>query len=186
MTLVLIEPPALEPVTLGEAKTHLRVDGSSEDSLILSLIGAARTHVEAETGLALIPQPWRRHGECVGADRALTLPRHPVRQIVEVTVYDAEGAPVVLAGSQYRLDALARPARLTLEPQVDASNGVDADFTAGFGDTGVETPEPLKRAMLMLVAHWYEFRGAFRPADQPVSIPPGFDRLIAHYRRMSL
>ena len=40
----------------------------------------------------------------------------------------------------------------------------------------------LRSAILLLVAHWYEFRGAAMAGDQPVSIPVGFDRLVAPHR----
>jgi len=43
-------------------------------------------------------------------------------------------------------------------------------------------PDLLKRAILLLVAHWYEFRSGFGPDDQPASFPPGYERLIAGYR----
>lgn len=58
MSLVLTSGPALEPVTLAEAKAHLRVDHNHEDSLIQSLIITSRLHIEAALGLALITQSW--------------------------------------------------------------------------------------------------------------------------------
>jgi uncharacterized phiE125 gp8 family phage protein len=44
----------------------------------------------------------------------------------------------------------------------------------------------LKRAILLLVAHWFEFRGVAGAADQPVGHPPGFDRLVSTWRRARL
>ena len=47
-------------------------------------------------------------------------------------------------------------------------------------------PDLLKRAILLLVAHWYEFRAT---SDRPSSrfpIPPAYDRLIAAYRARRL
>jgi uncharacterized phage protein (predicted DNA packaging) len=40
----------MEPLTLSEAKIHLRVDGEDEDALISSLITASREVVENYTG----------------------------------------------------------------------------------------------------------------------------------------
>lgn len=41
------------PVLLAEAKLFLRVEHEAEDALIQTLIDAARTRVEGETGLVL-------------------------------------------------------------------------------------------------------------------------------------
>ena len=61
-------------------------------------------------------------------------------------------------------------------------NGLEIDFRAGFGEAGTDVPDLLRRAILLLVAHWYEFRAGFGPGDQPVSYPPSYERMIAHYR----
>ncbi len=88
----------------------------------------------------------------------------------------------------YRLDR-SDPVSLELSPDWPASaaqNGLEIDLVVGFGDLGVDVPDTLKRAILLLVAHWYEFRGAVPPSQQPVSLPPGFDRLVAAYRGVRL
>ena len=59
MTLFRTVEPALEPVTLAEAKAHMRLGHDSEDALIAGLIRAARDEVERTTGTALIDQDWR-------------------------------------------------------------------------------------------------------------------------------
>ncbi|MBV9418770.1 MAG: phage head-tail connector protein, partial [Alphaproteobacteria bacterium] len=38
MSLQLTTPPATEPITLAEAKTHLKVDTTDDDALITRLI----------------------------------------------------------------------------------------------------------------------------------------------------
>ena len=49
-----------------------------------------------------------------------------------------------------------------------------------------DQPEALKQAVLMLVGHWYEFRASYGAADQPVSYPPAYDRMVAGYRARRL
>lgn len=54
----LVTDATSEPVTLTEAKAFCRVDVSDDDTLLTSLIKAARRYVEKETGLALMTQAW--------------------------------------------------------------------------------------------------------------------------------
>ena len=87
------------------------------------------------------------------------------------------------------LDGLSRPARLWLRTRPEprqAINGVEVDFTAGFGEAGEDVPDTLKRAMLTHVAAMYELRGVLAPADQPGAVPAGYDRLIAPFRMRRL
>ena len=58
MPLVLTAGPEVEPVSVAEAKAHMRIDGSAEDILIGSLIVTSRLHIEAGIGLALVTQGW--------------------------------------------------------------------------------------------------------------------------------
>lgn len=185
MTLYRTVDPAGEPVTLADAKAQLRIAHDSEDALISGLIKAARAEVEAQTGMALIDQSWRLAMDCWPHDGLVRLRRHPVKEVLSVTVYGEEGEAAVLDPASYEADLLSRPARLHFAspPAPERRlNGIEVDFTAGFGEAGTDVPDQLKRAVLMLVAHWYEFRAVFGAQDQPVSIPPGFDRLIAGYR----
>ena len=65
-------------------------------------------------------------------------------------------------------------------------NGIEIDFSAGFGESGADVPDLLKRAILLLVAHWYEFRGAVSADQQPVSLPESYRQLIAGFREVRL
>ncbi|MEL6751337.1 MAG: head-tail connector protein, partial [Pseudomonadota bacterium] len=108
---------------------------------------------------------------------------------VTVTSFDSNGTPHVLDSSDYDVTRGEEPAVLALAPHFDmslASNGFEIDLTAGFGDLGTDVPDTLKRAVLLLCAHWYEFRGAIPPSQQPVSLPPGFEALMQPYRRVRL
>ena len=185
MTYLLVGEPAVEPVSVPDAKQHLRIDHDQDDALVAELIAAGRRHVEHETGVAMIEQLWRRYLDDWPADRCVRLARHPVRRLIGVTLYDEAGAPHPMPTEWLRLDTVSRPARLYVSDAVPpgaSMNGIEIEFAAGLAETPVEVPETLRRAVLMLVAHWYEFRGAVPPDRQPVSIPPGFERLVGAYR----
>lgn len=189
MTLVRTVEPSAEPVTLAEMKAHLRVQHSSEDALLEGLIRAARQDVERATGLALIDQAWRLVADGVSREGGLSIPLHPVREILSITVYGSEGEASLVDAGSYQADLVSRPARLYFDPKPErlkAMNGIEVDFTAGFGEAGTDVPDPLRLAIKLLAGHWYEFRGAYGPGDQPVSYPGGYDRLISHYRTRRL
>lgn len=189
MTLFRTVEPALEPITLAEAKAHMRLDHDAEDALVSALIRAAREEVERATGTALITQDWRLVRDAWPRTGVLSLTPHPVREILAVTVYGSEGEASAIDPGAWRLDPHARPARLWL-PERPAPgavlNGIEVDFRAGYGEAGPDVPDMLKRAILLLVAHWFEFRGVAGAADQPVGYPAGYDRLVAAYRRARL
>lgn len=187
MTLFRTVAPAVEPVTLSDAKKTLRLDHDGEDGLIEGLIRAAREEVETSCGLALIEQEWRLAIDRLPPMGRVLLRRHPVQTVKSVTVFGRDGEASLVDPATYRLDAGGRPVRLHfLVSPSHAANGVEIDFSAGFGEAGTDVPDLLKRAMLVLVAHWYEFRASYAAAEQPVSFPAGYDRLIAPWRMRRL
>jgi uncharacterized phiE125 gp8 family phage protein len=190
MTLTRIAGPSLEPVTLNDMKLHLRVTHDSEDALISNLIKGAREEVEQATGLALITQQWRLYLDCWPQSLTVLLQRAPVLSLDAVTIFDESGTPTTAQVATFVLDRTSRPARIAVPDDVarpgKVLNGIEIDFTAGFGATGVEVPDGLKRAVMLLAAHWYEYRGA-EPFDRASAAwPPNFERIISRYRRVSM
>lgn len=180
MTYALIAPAAAEPLTLAEAKAHLRLDGDDEDALLTSLIRTAREHLERMSGLALVSQGWRLYLDR-WPDGPIHIGRGPVQAVESVTIYDEAGAPLSVPLDGHVLDGEAMPARLMLAQSpatARAMNGIEIDFTAGFG-TAVDVPDGLKRAMLTHIAQMFACRGAVAPENQPAVIPDGYERLVA-------
>ena len=165
MTLFRTVEPAAEPVTLAEVKAHLRLTHASEDDLLAGLIRAAREDLERTTGMALIDQTWRLVLDSWPSQGCALLTRHPVREILSVTVFGTEGEASLIDPADYQVDTLSRPARLHFETRPEPLrilNGIEIDFSAGFGEAGTDVPDLLKRAILVLVGHWYEFRAQLR------------------------
>lgn len=184
MTYAIITPPAAEPLALAHIRGHLRIDGTAEDALLQDLAVVARRHLEAVTGLALISQVQRLYLDCWPSCGVVDIARGPVQAIDAVRVYDADGSESSVDLAGHRLDPDARPARLWLRqrPRVGSPlNGVEIDFSAGFGEAGTDVPDTLLRAMLIHVALMFEFRGAITTDLQPAAIPEGYERLVAPY-----
>lgn len=189
MTIIELTSPAVEPLTLVEIRAHLRLETEEEDGLLSALAIVAREHLERETGLVLAARDFRLCLDDWPADGIVTIPRGPVRAVSAVTVYDADGEPQLVDLAGHLLDGEARPARLWLRAVPEpgrAMNGIEIEFSAGFGESGADVPETLKRAMLQHVAAMFATRGVVAAEAQPAVVPPGYDRLIASFCRRGL
>ncbi len=189
MALALIMAPTAKPVTLEEVKRHLRIDTADDDEYLNTLIDASLAHLEAVSGLKLITQTWREFFDCPPRNAVFRLGIWPVQTILEMRIYDASGNFHSIPNSFLDLDHVSSPARLEVTAPVSPAksmNGIEIDIVAGFGDTSLDIPDNLRRALLLLISHNYEFRGAVPVDQQPASEPHGFRTLIAPFRRIGL
>ncbi|HWE18271.1 MAG TPA: head-tail connector protein [Hyphomicrobiaceae bacterium] len=192
MPLILTSGPAVEPVTLAEAKAHLRVDTNAEDTLIASLVVTSRLHVEAAVGLALITQSWSWFRDAWPPGAALDLPLRPLQSIAAVRLYDETGAASTLDPATYFLDGAGNPARLVRRGALAwprpgrIANGIEVAFTAGYGPAVADVPAPIRQAVLLLVAHWYEHRSPLEVGAHAEPVPDMVTELLAPYRTMRL
>lgn len=90
MALFLVMAPSIEPVSLAEAKAHLRVEVNDENSLIQTLITAARQYVETATRRALLQQTWDDKLDAFPCG-AIVLPLSPVTSVTSITYLDTAG-----------------------------------------------------------------------------------------------
>jgi uncharacterized phiE125 gp8 family phage protein len=192
MPLILAAAPATEPIALAEAKAHLRVDGSAEDTLIASLIVTSRLHVEAAAGLALITQSWSWFRDAWPPGPALDLPLRPVQSVAALRIYDAGGAAAALDPAGYILDGAGAPPRIVRQGALvwpvpgRVANGIEVAFTAGYGDAAEDVPAPIRQAILLLVAHWYEHRAPAEPGAPARPLPDMVSELLAPFRTLRL
>lgn len=191
MALVLTSGPASEPVTVQEAKAHLRIDGTAEDVLIASLILTSRLHIEAALDLALINQGWTLRLDQWPGSTMVEIPMSPLQAIAAVRVKTASGVAAAVPATSYLIDIASKPPRLVwnnaVPPQPGlAAGGIEIDFTAGFGTAPSSVPAPLKHAVLLLVAHWYEHRDAVEIGAASARIPEVVSDLIQPFRKIRL
>jgi uncharacterized phiE125 gp8 family phage protein len=192
MPLILTAGPSAEPVTLAEAKAHLRVDDAAEDALIASLIVTSRLHVEAAMALALMTQSWSWYLDAWPPGRALELPLRPVGGIAALRLYDDTGAAITLDPAGYLLDdARLHPRLVRLGAPVwprpgRIANGIEIAFIAGFGAAAADVPAPIRQAILLLVAHWYEHRAPVEEGAHAEPLPVMVSELLAPYRTLRL
>lgn len=184
---ILTVPPAAEPITLAEAKAHLRVTHADEDLLIGRLIVAARRIVESRTGLKLMSQGWSVFLDDWPGN-VIELPLAPLIALNDVVTYGDDDVAAAIGPEHYFADLGSRPPRLMLRGSRAwakpgrIANGIEIKVTAGFGATAASVPEPLREAMLHALARWYAERGDTMDHGLPLAAAA----LIAPYREMRL
>ena len=192
MPLVLTAGPLVEPVSLAEAKAHCRVDGATEDTLIASLILAARMHIERSLDLALIQQGWSLYLDRWPERGWVELPLAPVGSLTAVRLYSPTDTFVTLDPSLFLLDTAAKRARLVRrEAQAwplpgRSANGIEIAFTAGYGAAADDVPMPIRLAIKLLLAHWYEAREPVSFNEAANAVPMSVASLIGPYREVRL
>ncbi len=189
MNLMLTSPPALEPMSLAEAKLYLKLDSNDEDDLVRSLITAARLMIEAASGRLLINQTWRLLLDHWPMSGAFRLPLVPVSLVSAARVFNAAGVPTAVAGNALTLETGADPPMIWIEAAIPAPGkvrlGIEIDVIAGYGATASSVPEPFRQAILMLVARWFEHRGDII-AQPDARLPQDVLALISPFRRARL
>jgi len=93
-------PPVAEPISLVEAKLHLRVDHTTDDELIKTLISAARIWCESYEGRAYMVRTSQIKLNTFGK---IELPFPPVLSVSSITYIDTAGDTQTLDSSVYTL-----------------------------------------------------------------------------------
>lgn len=166
--------PANEPVTLEEAKRHLRVFHSDEDDYIGALIATARDHVEKYCGAR-----WAEIELVANCDDwcDLTyLPFAPIVALTSIAYTGAGGVSAVVDAAEYEFRADARSVVLKPGqhwPVKQHGSRITVTMAAGAEDV----PPAVKHAILLRVEDFYEHRGS--EEDSKWS---SFDSLLSNYR----
>lgn len=188
---ILVTAPASSPVSLDEAKRHLAVDHAEDDALITSLIGAAVAHLDGWSGVlgrAIVTQTWRQSFPAFATELRLRV--GPIESITSVTYLDGNRATQTAATSLYRLlaDNLSAIVRLdeasTWPSTYKQPDAVTVTWVAGVPAASV--PLPIRQAILMLAAHWYQNRETVNVGNIVSTMPFAVSALIAPYRRVGV
>ncbi|MEJ2124532.1 MAG: head-tail connector protein [Alphaproteobacteria bacterium] len=192
MPLILTAGPSVEPLSLDEAKTHCRIDTNTEDTLVSSLVLAARLYMEHNLGLALIRQSWSLYLDAWPEKTYVELPLSPLIDIDAIRVYGQSGTYTTIDPGQFYIDTISRRPRLVREegqswpvPGRNA-NAVEIAFTAGYGETADDVPMPIRQAIQLLIAHWYEEREPIVFGHDANTMPLTVASLIQPYQAVKL
>jgi uncharacterized phiE125 gp8 family phage protein len=185
----LITAPASEPITLAEAKLHLRVDGTDEDTLITSQITAARQAAEQFMGRAIISQTWRAVLDAWPTGDVIELRQPWVRSITAVRYIDGAGVQQTLANTEYRLVDRGENDFGRLQPAFGKSwpgvrndaAVIEIDFVAGWTDAA-SVPQTVKSAVKFMLGHLYANRESVALGTIATEVPQAFHTLLWPHR----
>jgi len=205
--LQLLTPRVLQPLTLAEAKLHLRVDNTDEDDLIASLIVAATDAAEHYMGRAVLPQTWVQSLDAFadasvlqtsydlgsatqGNTQKIALYMPPVTAITTITYLRAsDGTQQTLASNAYKL-AKANDYLATVEPVYGTSwpsvrqqsESVQITFVTGYADAA-SVPALIKSWVKMRLGALYQNRESWT-VGRSLSIAPNphIDLMLDRYR----
>lgn len=160
----LVVAPTEEPVTLDDAKDHLRIDGAEEDALIMGYITAARLYCEGVARRAFVTQTRELALECWPRGGYIRLPYPPLQSVTSITYTDSSGQNHTVPADDYAVDTYAQPGRVVLgygkswpTATLRPGSSLIVRFVAGYGGAPV-VPQTYKQAILLLVGHYYENR----------------------------
>jgi uncharacterized phiE125 gp8 family phage protein len=176
-----------EPVSLETAKVQCEVDAEETewDELIGGYITTARSFVERYTGHIIVQRTLTEAFDRFPFhDRAIQIWKTPIVSLDELRYFDWDEVEQVYAGAVERLGGV--PAKIypaaadRCWPSASCRGGVTVDLTAGY-DAGEEPPEAIQ-AMLLLIAHWFENRGAAVTGTIVGTLPMGVEALLDSIR----
>jgi len=170
--------PDSEPVTLSEAKQHLRVVNSDEDDYIQSLIQTAREDCEKYQNRSYYTQTWKLVFDELQND-IIELPRPPVQSIDSIVVIDSDGTSNDV--TDYDTDFISEPARLKINnyPNVELAelNALQITYIAGYSNVS-DIPQNVKHAMKLAIGHWYNERETSVVGTSAQELPYGVKHLL--------
>ncbi|MFZ3002073.1 MAG: head-tail connector protein [Undibacterium umbellatum] len=183
MNLIQIAEPAIEPVSLVEAKGHLKIDAdmTEDDWLITMLIKTARRFAEKYTSRSLINQSWQivmdafpgyrcasgfqLAGSAIVVEGSSIIIRNgPVTSITSISYIDTDGNWQTMASTDYIFDPSGLVQRVgpaygkTWPVPRNQIACVKINYQAGFGATPDKVPDTFRQWMLLRLNTLYENR----------------------------
>jgi uncharacterized phiE125 gp8 family phage protein len=208
MSLTLLEAPLMRPVSLEEAKAHLNVLHSDDDTLIGLYLDAAISNVDGAEGWlsrALVEQSWEYRIDCFPGYHsgwAIDVPLPPMRTLDEIKYLDSQGSEMTLDPSDVEvIPGGMRKWKITpafglswpaTRPGRDA---VRIRFTAGYvapvtdgspWELASEIPAPIKAGILLMVGDMYRNREARTISAGAVLENPAVEALLTPYQLFSV
>ncbi len=182
--------PSVAAYPVRALADHLRLgtgfaDDGAQDALLEAYLGAAMACVEARTGKVILEREYLWEISRWHSGDRQGLPVAPVSAVSRVALVDAEGAETVLAPARYRLrpDNFRPELVANVLPAIPHNGTVRITFTAGFGPVWEDAPADIRQAVLMLAAHYFEYRSLEGGGPE---LPFGVTALLGRFQTLRL
>lgn len=183
----------VEALPLAAFRAHLRLGTGFasdvvQDEVLEGFLRAAIAAVEARTGKALLARVFAWRIATWRDQSGQPLPVAPVSAVSDIVRIYSDGTEETVAEDLYRLSPdlhvpLLQP-RGALLPVIPTGGAVRIRFTAGFASEWSGLPADIAQAVMLLAAHYYEYRGATGLGEG--CMPFGVTSLLARYRNLRL
>lgn len=166
--LELSTPASVLPVTLADFKLFMRIDESTDDTLLCAFLAAATDAAEQWTRRAFITQTYKYRFNSWPEDLILKLPRPPLASLTALRVLAGDGTVVsVLCAANYYVEKATAPGRVLLRTSVLTTVPVpeeygdyllEAEYEAGYGDDPEDVPQAIRQGIMFWAAAMNESR----------------------------
>jgi len=173
-------------LTTAEAKQHLKVDTSADDTYIDDLVQAATESAQIFTNRYFTNTTLNQFGD--NWSDLSTLFKSPVSSVVHIKYYDSNNTQQTLATSVYQKDLEHQPARIGLKPNqsfpalADRISAVECKYIVGYGAATSDVPTAIKQAVLLTIGNWYENRQEVVIGRIASELPKSAQYLLEQYK----
>lgn len=178
-----------EPLSLGDAKNHLRIFHDNMDSMIETIIKAARFQFESDVpSIQLMPATWTLYLDNWPSDDTIQIKKYPLTAISSIKYYaDGESTLTTYDPANYDVDLSSYPGRILLLEDLpdlneDKFNAVQIVFTCGYASSAY-VPSDIIAALKLLIGHFYENPQQVMTGTQVNELPLGYRQIVANYTK---
>ncbi len=179
-------PASTYPVSLTEAKSHLKVDTTADDTYITSIIKAATQLSEEYTNRFFIDTVVDQ--TCSDFEQLQTLFKSKVSAVAYVKYYDNDNSLQTLSATIYDTQLQYEPSQIQLNdgqsfPTITKRNdAVVARYTVGYGSAASDVPEIIKQAILLTIGNFYQNRNSVVIGRIATELPMNVKWLLDTYK----
>jgi len=181
-----VTPATSNPITLTEAKTHLKVDTTADDTFITNLIKSATSSAQEYTNRFFIATTIQQVGD--KWEDISNLFKSPVLSVSHIKYVDPDGTLQTLSTNVYFVDEVNKPARIGLKPNqsfptiIDRLNAVYVEYRVGTAAGPDEVDEGIRQALLLTIGNWYQNRQAVVTGTIATELPMNAKFLLDQYK----